>query len=181
MQHHSFAINHPIAVEHAHVVESIVANLFPMFLPCVVLKVHGTTFMLWFSAMLAEGSDAHSGFALPYSPFRLFRQSERHAFHHSHCGGAEGLGTSGCYGGWLHFWDWCCGTDASFLDLASVTSGVRTGVLVAAVSVTVRLRALAQTARELESLSFRSMSSMTMSMLRFMNSAFCLDASLSLT
>ena len=54
-----------------------------------------------------------------------------------------------------------------FSIIASVTSGVRTGVLVAAVSVTVRLRALAQTARELESLSFRSMFSMTMSKLRF--------------
>ena len=126
-RHHAFSVNHAIAVEHAHVVESIVANLFPMFLPCVLLKVHGTTFMLWFSAMLAEGSDAHSGFALPYSPFRLFRQTERHAFHHSHCGGAEGLGTSGCYGGWLHFWDWACGTDGAFLE--HVERGTRPGRL----------------------------------------------------
>jgi sterol desaturase/sphingolipid hydroxylase (fatty acid hydroxylase superfamily) len=122
-RHHTFTINHPIAVEHAHVAESLVANLFPMFLPCVVLRVHGTTFSLWFGAMLVEGSGAHSGFALPWSPFRLFRETERHAFHHSYCDGAEGLGTSGCYGGWLHLWDWACGTDAEFLEHARRVAG----------------------------------------------------------
>ena len=78
------------------------------------MRVHGTTFMLWFGLVLTEGVDGHSGYALPFSPFQLFRDSARHGFHHSRCGGAEGIGLSGVYGSWLPFWDWACGTDAAY-------------------------------------------------------------------
>jgi len=113
-RHHAFVANHPLAVEHAHVLESITGNLLPLFLPCVLLQVHGTTFMLWLSLVIAEGVDGHSGYSLPFSPFQLFRDSARHGYHHRCCGGAEGVGTSGVYGSWFHFWDWICGTDAAY-------------------------------------------------------------------
>jgi sterol desaturase/sphingolipid hydroxylase (fatty acid hydroxylase superfamily) len=126
-RHHAFRINHPIAVEHAHIAESVIGHLFPMLLPCVLLRIHGSTFMLWFGLMLAEGIDAHSGYTLQFSPFRVFRDPRRHQFHHSRCGGAEGSGTSGVYGSWLHFWDWLTGTDAPFLAYTLGNSTAKRG------------------------------------------------------
>jgi sterol desaturase/sphingolipid hydroxylase (fatty acid hydroxylase superfamily) len=38
-RHHAFVANHPLAVEHAHVVESIVGNLLPLFLPCILSEM----------------------------------------------------------------------------------------------------------------------------------------------
>ena len=62
-------------------------------------------------------TEAHSGYDLPYDPFNrgvFHGGSRRHDFHHSHGGGPDGVGTTGCYGSLFPFWDWLCGTDRSY-------------------------------------------------------------------
>ena len=92
-RHHSFVTNHPVAAEHAHVVESLLGNLGPFLVGVMALGLHGTTFLLWTWLRIAESVDGHSGFKLPrpllllFSPLSLLCDRERHDFHHSHGGG----------------------------------------------------------------------------------------------
>ena len=125
-RHHMFISTHPVGSEHAHLVETLFGNLLPYYLGFLLLPrllnapAHGTTFMLWTWMRIAESCDGHSGFELPLpiklclSPFSLGQPRARHDFHHSHGGGFDGVGKTGCYGSLLPFWDWACGTDRSY-------------------------------------------------------------------
>jgi sterol desaturase/sphingolipid hydroxylase (fatty acid hydroxylase superfamily) len=119
-RHHSFVSSHALAAEHAHIGETLLSNMLPFYAGPVILRLHGTTFMLWTWLRIAEAVDGHSGFAMPkpllllLSPLSLLHERERHDFHHSHSGGPDGVGTSGVYGSLLPFWDWAMGTDRSY-------------------------------------------------------------------
>ena len=128
-RHHAFIATHPVGSEHAHLVETLLGNLVPYYLGFVLLAVcgapaHGTTLMLWTWMRIAESCDGHSGFELPaaaklvLSPLSLGQERARHDFHHSHGGGPDGVGTTGCYGSLLPMWDWACGTDRSYREWA---------------------------------------------------------------
>jgi len=119
-RHHSFVAMHPLAGEHAHIVETLLSNLMPYYLGPILFGLHGSTFALWTYMRIAEAVDGHSGYALPfaplYSPLSALLSRPHHDFHHSHGGGPDGVGTTGVYGSLTPFWDWACGTDKPYYD-----------------------------------------------------------------
>eukprot|EP00040_Diaphanoeca_grandis_P039003 m.257922 g.257922 ORF g.257922 m.257922 type:complete len:319 (-) comp35864_c0_seq1:139-1095(-) len=113
-QHHSFTINHTAATTFANPIESVFGNVFSTCLGCFVFRMHAVTTAVWVLFRLCETLDVHSGYALPFSPYRLIRDQRKHDYHHSHGGGPEGVCVGGCYGSWFPFWDWVCGTDTTY-------------------------------------------------------------------
>lgn len=118
-EHHIIKINHPLAAQHAHILEKLIGNSIPFWTPAILLNVHCTTFMMWTVFRITEAIEAHSGYDLPFSPFGLMHDGGKHDFHHSHGGGPEGMGVSGSYGSWFEFWDRVCGTDADYNKFAA--------------------------------------------------------------
>jgi len=110
-QHHMFKVNIGVAAEYAHPVEDVIANLIPTLFGCVFMGSHAIVLWSWLVLRLMETIDAHSGYDFSFSPFSLLPfqgGARRHDFHHSR--------NVGCYGSFMIFWDWICGTDAAFLE-----------------------------------------------------------------
>lgn len=108
-QHHRFITPISWAAEYASVPESILANLIPTIAGAFLLKSHLFTITAWLLFAILETLDAHSGFKLPFSIWRLFDPvllgPDGHDWHHSHNRGNYGL---------FKFWDWFCGTDKEY-------------------------------------------------------------------
>ncbi len=84
-QHHEFKAPIGLSSEYASPVEDMVVNLPSTILPAMVLGLHPLTFFAWLALRIWETVDAHSGYALPWSPFVLlpcFGGPAFHDFHH---------------------------------------------------------------------------------------------------
>ena len=76
-----------IAAENAHPFEFIIGNVCPYMLGPTLLgnKMHQVTLLIWTLARIGEAIDAHSGYEIPWSPFRLMPfnvTATYHDFHH---------------------------------------------------------------------------------------------------
>jgi sterol desaturase/sphingolipid hydroxylase (fatty acid hydroxylase superfamily) len=110
-QHHRFKTPVGVAAVFAHPVEDLVVSLPSTFIGPLLYRPgsHFALFALYIGLRFHETVDAHSGYALPWSPWRwlgaMHGGAGRHDWHHSH--------QVGCYGGFT-FWDWFCGTDKAY-------------------------------------------------------------------
>lgn len=110
-QHHEFKAPIGLSSEYAHAVEDLLVNLPSTLLPPVLLGVHPLVLFLWLGLRILETVDAHSGLALPWSPFHVlpfFAGPLFHDYHHS-------ATTKGAYGV-LGLMDWLLGTDKDFKE-----------------------------------------------------------------
>ena len=111
-KHHDFRSPITIAAEYAHPVETLLGNFVPFLTGPILWPTHPTVFAAWMAIRIFKTAEAHSGYAsLPWQLFswcpRWLTSSRRHDFHHSE--------NSGCYASFFTFWDWACGTDATFV------------------------------------------------------------------
>lgn len=107
--HHRFKQPIALAAEFAHPVEYVLSNSIPLFVGPMLLKCHVYTFWFYLCIRLTEALDAHSGYDLPFMPFRYFPfrpGAQVHDYHHSH--------NTGNFGAFFTFWDKLCGTDCSY-------------------------------------------------------------------
>ncbi len=105
-QHHRFTTPIGLAAVYAHPVEDVLVNLGSTFVGPVLFPDHLVIWLIYIALRFHETVDAHSGYDLPWSPWRylgwMHGGAGRHDWHHSH--------QLGNYGGFW-FWDWICGTD----------------------------------------------------------------------
>lgn len=105
-QHHEYHASEPLASEYFSFVESLGNGIIPALAGPLILRSHMLLTLTWVFIRVAESADSHSGFDLPFSPFRLLRTPRMHDYHHSH--------NVGNYGAFSPFWDWLMGTDRSW-------------------------------------------------------------------
>jgi len=99
-RHHEFIDTFSLVGEIAHPVEFFANFLTPMmigpFLLGYLQGVHIVTFWAWISFRALRGSDAHSGYNLPFHPLRLlspiYGGPVYHAFHHKLAGRSYNFG-----------------------------------------------------------------------------------------
>lgn len=60
--HHKFTAPVAFASQYAHPVEHIIANMLPIALPPLILRVHVVTMFIFLASMLIETSTVHSGY-----------------------------------------------------------------------------------------------------------------------
>lgn len=107
-KHHRWTSPISGAAEFAHPVEVIFANSIPTLIGGFLQRMHIFYFSLWIAIRMLETLDAHSGFDLPFSPWRYipgFLGPHGHDWHHSHNRGNFGI---------FKFWDWAMGTDKEY-------------------------------------------------------------------
>jgi len=112
-RHHEFIAPFSLVSEIAHPAEFLFNFLLPMMAGPFIVglycgHVHIATFWIWMTFREMRGTEAHSGYNLPYHPLRLldpiYGGSVAHEFHHSV------VGRNSNFGGYK-FWDWVMGTD----------------------------------------------------------------------
>ncbi len=99
-QHHEFRYVRALSAEYSHTAEDF-GNLICTFLGPVIFGAHPATVIVWMFLRMLETVDAHSGYALPWSPW-----GSRHAYHHEF--------NRGNFGAFLSLWDRLLGTDADW-------------------------------------------------------------------
>lgn len=111
-KHHQYANTVSYAAEYAHVADQILANAVPTYSGPLLFCMHPSVIYFWMFIRLWETFDAHSGYELPWSPWRWLHEVQgglgHHDFHHSH--------NTGSYGSFFVFWDWAMGTDVKFKE-----------------------------------------------------------------
>lgn len=98
--HHEFKTPVGLAAEYADWKEDIFVNFISTTVGILLCKCHPLEFYFFISFRLWETVDVHSGYQLPFTPFR----SELHDYHH--------MRVNGCYG--IFFFDELFGTDTRF-------------------------------------------------------------------
>eukprot|EP01094_Clydonella_sp_ATCC50884_P018592 TRINITY_DN3462_c2_g1_i1.p1 TRINITY_DN3462_c2_g1~~TRINITY_DN3462_c2_g1_i1.p1 ORF type:complete len:321 (+),score=106.69 TRINITY_DN3462_c2_g1_i1:141-1103(+) len=112
-QHHEYKSPIPVSSEYFGALEELGTGVVPtiagpllMSLLAGPTSVHQLVVVLWVAVRVSESADAHLGYDLPWSVFRLGRPGDRHYYHHSH--------NVGNYGALFEFWDRVCGTDSAY-------------------------------------------------------------------
>eukprot|EP01114_Cavostelium_apophysatum_P021459 TRINITY_DN7494_c0_g1_i1.p1 TRINITY_DN7494_c0_g1~~TRINITY_DN7494_c0_g1_i1.p1 ORF type:complete len:283 (-),score=37.96 TRINITY_DN7494_c0_g1_i1:27-830(-) len=113
--HHEFTTPFSLTGEIAHPVEFLCNFLIPIllgpFLMGYLQGVHIAVFWLWLTFRELRGTDAHSGYNLPFHPLRIlspiYGGPLAHDFHH------QSYGRNSNFGGYK-FWDWLMGTDQKY-------------------------------------------------------------------
>ena len=110
-QHHEFNVSISVASEYAHPAEFLIGNIFPLGLGAFVLRifnvrVHILTWFMWLCFRSIHTSEGHSGYNLPFSPFRFLPFGVSAKFHDDHH-----LKNVGNFGSMLVIWDSICGTN----------------------------------------------------------------------
>ena len=72
-QHHEYHASEPLASEYFSFVESLGNGVIPVLSGPLIICPHMLVTLIWVFIRVAESADSHSGFDLPFSPFRLFR------------------------------------------------------------------------------------------------------------
>jgi len=114
-RHHEFTEPFSLTGEISHPVEFVLNILLPLTIGPLIIAytqgLHIVTFWIWICFRGLRGTDAHSGYNLSFHPLRLLNPiyggPVGHDFHHML------RGRQSNFGGY-RFWDWFCGTDASF-------------------------------------------------------------------
>jgi len=101
-QHHENRLTYGIASEYAHPFEYIFGNGLPAAMGAKILgkSCHLFTYWMWVVVRSVETVDGHSGYDLPWSPFRLMPFSAGGAYHDFHH--AEIVGN---YSSFFTIWD----------------------------------------------------------------------------
>ncbi|MBL8950379.1 MAG: sterol desaturase family protein [Myxococcaceae bacterium] len=95
--HHDFRYVRGLSAEYSNTLEDL-GNFITSFAGPVLLGAHPFTVLVWFFLRMLETVDAHSGYAVPWSPW-----ASRHAYHHEF--------NRGCFGAFFALWDRALGTD----------------------------------------------------------------------
>lgn len=108
--HHEYY--HPITLssEHAHPIEFLVGNLFPLITGPTLLRSHMFTLWFWILIRIAVSIDEHCGYTFPWSFVRLIpfgATVDGHDFHHNQNNDA-------IFASQFTWWDALCGTDKGF-------------------------------------------------------------------
>jgi sterol desaturase/sphingolipid hydroxylase (fatty acid hydroxylase superfamily) len=105
-KHHQALAPTGLTAEYAHPVEEIFCNTVTTFIGPCLLPGHGAVVVVFLALRIWNTVEAHSGYDLPWSVFKLQPMNggaRRHDYHHSHY--------DGNYGGIFSFWDKVMGTD----------------------------------------------------------------------
>lgn len=110
-QHHQYKDTVSIASEYSHPLETIFSNILPSVIGYKLLanSIHQVTISVWIVARILESIDGHSGYDLPWSPFRLLPCSASSSFHDYHH-----TTNIGNYGSLFSIWDTICNTNKSY-------------------------------------------------------------------
>ena len=103
--HHAWVHTVSVAVLHLHPIEFVLANALPVALGPQLLKAHLATSLLWYHLRLLQTMEAHSNYALEWSPFVCLGVNgggAAHEMHHS-----ENVGN---FGSFTTLWDRLLGT-----------------------------------------------------------------------
>lgn len=108
--HHSYKETIGLATEYTHPIDYVL-NALPTALSCAVLgqRMHFTSLLSFTFLRVWETFDFHSGFEIPWSPYRILpfaSSAEYHDFHHSH--------NVGNYASMFSIWDTVYGTNKDF-------------------------------------------------------------------
>lgn len=109
--HHENKVNYCLASVHTHPIEYMLGNILPMMLGPGILwhRIHRAAIFGWYVVRMFETSEAHSGYSIPFSPFRLLPfqlEADYHFFHHET--------NVGNYATFFTWWDTVFGTNALF-------------------------------------------------------------------
>ena len=112
-RHHEFT--HPISIgaENAHPIEFALGNHYPALLGSLVLgsRCHIWTLMLWGILRITESHEAHCGYEMPWSIFRIIpfaADSSYHIFHHTK--------NVGNYSTFMTVWDTVLNSNMDFYE-----------------------------------------------------------------
>jgi len=112
-KHHEYIAPFSLVGEIAHPAEFLFNFLLPMMAGPFIVglyrgHIHIVSFWVWMTFREMRGTEAHSGYNLPFHPLRLldsiYGGSKAHEYHHSV------IGRSSNFGGYK-LWDWLMGTD----------------------------------------------------------------------
>jgi sterol desaturase/sphingolipid hydroxylase (fatty acid hydroxylase superfamily) len=104
--HHRWHHSLSIAAEATHPLEFVLGNSLPVIAgPLLVGRVHGYTLLQWLAFRIWETCDGHSGYALPWQPFRLLPWAGTAADHEAHH-----YRNTGNFESFLGVWDAAMGT-----------------------------------------------------------------------
>lgn len=87
-RHHEFTHPISIAAENSHPIEFVFGNHYPAIIGSLILghRCHIWTLMLWGALRILETHEAHCGYEMPWSIFRIVpfgADASYHIFHHT--------------------------------------------------------------------------------------------------
>ena len=101
-KHHEFTSPVAIAAVYAHPVEHVFVNLFSVWLPTFIIRIHCAEYWLWFGIVITGTFINHCGYHFPFIPI----SPEHHDFHHLVF--TENFGT-------FRYLDWLHGTNKQWM------------------------------------------------------------------
>ena len=112
-RHHEYTCTISLAVEHAHPIEFIMANMIPTGPGYKILSnfypLHMITILVWIAMRLIESTEGHSGYEWTFSYTSIFPLGagpEYHNFHHSN--------NVGNYASYTIIWDTLFGSNEEY-------------------------------------------------------------------
>lgn len=111
-QHHEFTTCSSSAALYGNLLGECLSIDIPAVAGGIILGNHMLVHNLYLGYRVLEGTEHHSGFALPYYASlshtipSIMPGADMHDFHHSH--------NSGCFGTSFYFWDWIMKTDVAY-------------------------------------------------------------------
>ena len=124
-KHHEFNVTISVSSEYAHPLEYLIGNIFPLGAGPTFLgmgNVHIVTWYMWVILRSLHTAEGHSGYIVPWSPFRFLPfsvSSGYHDFHH--------LKNTGNYSSFFIFWDAVFGDMKHYLISCRKESRVKIG------------------------------------------------------
>ena len=109
--HHKYRVSVSIAAEFAHPADYIITSLLPSSAGSILMesKMHLFTQMVWYVVRITETAEGHSGYDLPWSPFRVLPFTTSPAYHDFHH-----YENTGNYSSAFRHWDTFFGTNKSY-------------------------------------------------------------------
>ncbi len=121
--HHAWHETLSVAAESTHVVEFVLGNALPVIAgPLLLGRIHAYTLLQWVALRVWETVDGHSGYSLPWVPFRVLPGANTAADHDAHH-----LTNTGNFGSTLWVWDWVFGTAIIPAQTAPKVAAVNVG------------------------------------------------------
>lgn len=112
-KHHEFNVTISLAAEYAHPIEYALGNSLPVAAGPLLYgqsKVHLITWFTWVFYRTMNTGEGHSGYNIPWTPFRIIPFSSTSTFHDFHH-----LKNQGNFGSFFVIWDTLLGTHRRFM------------------------------------------------------------------
>ena len=112
-KHHEFNVTISLAAEYAHPIEYALGNSLPVGLGPLLYgqsMVHLITWFTWVFYRTMNTAEGHSGYNIPWAPFRIVPFSSTSSFHDFHH-----LKNQGNYGSFFVIWDTLLGTHRPYM------------------------------------------------------------------